>query len=190
MTSPAVFVILAACILVFLFQGVAPEWLVGTFALWPAGAGYEPWQLITYAFLHANLLHIVVNMWALILFGPILERVWGSAQFVSYYFVAVVAAAVTQLMVLQYTAQVVPTGGASGGMFGLLLAFAFLFPEEKLYLIFLPVGIPARWFALGYAALELTLGVVFSDTGIAHFAHLGGMAGGLIYLLAMRGRWW
>jgi membrane associated rhomboid family serine protease len=189
-TSPAVFVILAACILVFLFQDVAPDWLVGTFALWPVGAGYEPWQLITYAFLHANLLHIAVNMWALILFGPILERVWGSAQFISYYFVAVVAAAVTQLMVLQYTGQIVPTGGASGGMFGLLLAFAFLFPEEKLYLIFLPFGIPARWFAFGYAALELTLGVVFSDTGIAHFAHLGGMAGGLIYLLAMRGRWW
>jgi membrane associated rhomboid family serine protease len=190
MRSPAVFVILALCIGIYLWQMEAARWLVETFALWPVDVGYQPWQLLTYAFLHGSTLHLVVNMWALILFGPILERMWGSAQFVSFYFVAVISAAVTQLMVQQYTGQIVPTVGASGGMFGLLLAFAFLFPEEKLYLIFLPVGIPARWFAFGYAALELTLGVAFSDTGIAHFAHLGGMAGGLVYLLAMRGRWW
>jgi membrane associated rhomboid family serine protease len=190
MRSPAVLAILVLCILIFLAQDQWPEFVIGNFALWPGDARYEMWQLLSYAFLHASTLHIVVNMWALMLFGPILERMWGSAQFVSYYFVAVVAAAVTQLMVQEYTGQTVPTVGASGGVFGLLLAFAFLFPQEKLYLILIPVGIPARWFAAGYAAVELTLGVMFSNTGVAHFAHLGGMAGGLIYLLAMRGRWW
>jgi membrane associated rhomboid family serine protease len=166
---------------VFLLQQVAPG-LVQPFALWPLGAGFEPWQLLTYAFLHGNLVHIAFNMFALYMFGAPVERVFGPRRYVIYYFVCVLSAAIVQLLTSSMTGAVYPTVGASGGVFGLLLAYAIYFPHNRVMLIFPPIPMPARVFVVVYAALELFLGVTGTQEGVAHFAHLGGLVGGFILL--------
>src|SRR5690606_13106562 len=145
------------------------------FALWPLGNGFLPWQLVTYAFLHGSVAHIFFNMFALFMFGSEIERLFGTRWFTIYYFVCVIAAGITQLVVNAMLGSGAPTVGASGGVFGLLLAFAMYFPQRKLYLIFFPIGLPAWLFVTLYGALELYLGVTQTASGIAHFAHLGGM---------------
>jgi membrane associated rhomboid family serine protease len=166
---------------IFLLQQVAPG-LVQPFALWPLGAGFEPWQLLTYAFLHGNLVHIAFNMFALYMFGAPVERVFGPRRYLIYYFVCVVSAAIVQLLTSSMTGAVYPTVGASGGVFGLLLAYAIYFPHNRVILIFPPIPMPARVFVVVYAALELFLGVTGTQEGVAHFAHLGGLVGGFILL--------
>jgi membrane associated rhomboid family serine protease len=171
------------------------QWL----ALWPIGhdmavnvggnvlgLGFRPWQLVTYAFLHGGVMHIVLNMYALYMFGGLLERVMGARRFTIYYFVCLVAAGVAQLAVLYFFQpdKMYPTVGASGAIFGLLAAFAVLFPREKLMLIPIPVGIPAWLFVTLYGAAELFFGVTGTLAGIAHFAHLGGLVAGLALLWA------
>ncbi|QDE38673.1 rhomboid family intramembrane serine protease [Luteibacter pinisoli] len=155
-----------------------------------AGLGFRPWQLVTYAFLHGSVMHIVLNMYALYMFGGLLERVMGARRFTIYYFVCLVAAAVAQLAVLYFFQpdKMYPTVGASGAIFGLLAAFAMLFPREKLMLIPIPVGIPAWLFVTLYGAAELFFGVTGTLSGIAHFAHLGGLVAGLALLWAWRVR--
>jgi len=175
------------------------EWL----ALWPYGllspddalAGtypFRPWQIMTYAFLHGSVLHLFLNMYALWLFGSRLEYLWGGRKFAIYYFVCVVGAALTQLavseMALLQGGPAYPVLGASGGVFGLLLAFGVLFPETELLLLFPPIPIKAKWFVLGYGAVELLAGVTGTVEGVAHFAHLGGMLTGWMTLLYWRGR--
>ena len=160
------------------------------FALWPVGgqwlfvsnAGFAPWQLVTYAFLHGSLLHLAFNMFGLYMFGSALEQTLGRARFVIYYFVCVLAAAITQLIVLQLAGTFVPTVGASGGVFGLVLGYAMFFPHHRVVLLIPPIPMSARTFAIVYALIELALGVFGSQQGVAHFAHLGGMAGGWILL--------
>jgi membrane associated rhomboid family serine protease len=166
---------------VFLLQQVAPG-LAQPFALWPLGAGFEPWQLVTYAFLHGNLVHIAFNMFALYMFGAPVERVFGPRRYLIYYFVCVLSAAIVQLLTSSMTGAVYPTVGASGGVFGLLLAYAIYFPHNRVMLIFPPIPMPARVFVVVYAALELFLGVTGTQEGVAHFAHLGGLVGGFILL--------
>lgn len=134
-------------------------------------------------------MHIFFNMWGLYLFGGILEARWGSARLIAYYLVSVLGGAMSQMAFAAWTGDGTPMVGASGGVFGLLLAFAILFPQQRLFLIFLPVPIPARIFAALYAAVEFGLGVTGTWTGVAHFAHLGGMAAGWVFLRIMRGRW-
>jgi membrane associated rhomboid family serine protease len=170
------------------------------FALWPighdiavdmgggdiAGLGFRAWQLVTYGFMHGSVMHIVLNMYALYMFGGLIERVMGTRRFVIYYFTCLVAAAVAQLAVVYFfePEKMYPTVGASGAVFGLLGAFAMLFPREKLMLIPIPVGIPAWLFVTLYGAAELIFGVTGTVSGVAHFAHLGGLAAGLILLWA------
>ena len=166
---------------VFLLQQGVPG-LVPPFALWPLGAGFEPWQLVTYAFLHGSLLHIGFNMFALYMFGAPVERVFGPRRYLIYYFVCVLSAALVQLLTSSMTGAVYPTVGASGGVFGLLLAYAIYFPNNRVMLIFPPIPMPARVFVIVYAALELFLGVTGTQEGVAHFAHLGGLVGGFILL--------
>lgn len=150
-------------------------------ALWPIGTGYfHLWQPITYMFMHAGLDHIFFNMFALWMFGYILENYWGTRRFLFYYFVCGVGAGLLNLLF----AGVNPTVGASGAVYGILLAFGMLFPEERIYLYFL-LPIKAKWFVIGYAVIELLLGVSSMD-GIAHFAHLGGMLFGLLMILYWR----
>jgi len=166
---------------VFLLQQGAPV-LVPAFALWPLGAGFEPWQLLTYAFLHGSLVHIAFNMFALYMFGAPVERVFGPRRYLIYYLVCVLSAAIVQMLTSSLTGAVYPTVGASGGVFGLLLAYAIYFPNNRVMLIFPPIPMPARVFVFVYAALELFLGVTGTQEGVAHFAHLGGLVGGFILL--------
>lgn len=175
-------------VVAYLLSTLAPRAAVG-FALWPfgewmliPGAGFAPWQLVTYAFLHGSLWHLAFNMFGLYMFGGPLEVALGRRRFLLYYFACVVAAAVTQLVVLRLANTFAPTVGASGGVFGLLLGYAMLFPHHRILLLFPPIPMPARVFAGFYALIELALGVFASASGIAHFAHLGGMAGGWLLL--------
>src|SRR5439155_20419583 len=182
LTMPAVTTLLiAANVGAFLLMAAAPR-LSLALALWPIGAGFQPWQLLTYAFLHGNLMHIAFNMFALYMFGSAIERVFGARRYLAYYLVCVLSAAIAQLLTAAITGAVYPTVGASGGVFGLLLAYAIYFPHSRIMLIFPPIPMPARVFVVVYAALELFLGVTGTEEGVAHFAHLGGLVGGFIML--------
>lgn len=152
------------------------------FALWPLGHGFEPWQLLTSAFLHGGLLHLATNMYGLWMFGSDVERILGSRRFLWLYLVSVVAAAFTQLSVTTLLAQHIPTLGASGGIFGVLVAFAMIFPDRRILLLIPPIPLRARTFVVLYAAIELFAGVTGAEAGVAHFAHLGGLAGGWLLM--------
>jgi membrane associated rhomboid family serine protease len=178
---PVTTLLIAANAGVFLLLVAAPA-LLTSFALWPVGAGFQPWQLLTYAFLHGGLFHIAFNMFALYMFGSAIERVFGARRYLAYYLVCVLSAAIAQLLTAAITGAVYPTVGASGGVFGLLLAYAIYFPHSRIMLIFPPIPMPARVFVVVYAVLELFLGVTGTEEGVAHFAHLGGLVGGFIML--------
>jgi membrane associated rhomboid family serine protease len=155
---------------------------ISSYALWPLGNGFLPWQVITYAFLHANIVHLALNMYGFWFFGRDLERMLGKGMFLKLYFASVLSAAIMQLIVTSETGSVYPTIGASGGVFGLLLAYAMLFPRRIVMLIFPPIPMPMWLFAVLYGVLELTLGVTGTQAGVAHFAHLGGMIGGYLVI--------
>ena len=187
---PVTRALLMANVGVFIVQLLTGNLLIGTFALWPfsspqfrAAPSFEIWQLVTYGFLHGSLTHLLFNMLALYMFGGDIERLLGSQRFLVYYLVCVVGAAVAQLVVLGgMNRPPVPTVGASGGVFGLLLAFGMAFPHRKLMLLFPPIPMPAWLFVTLYGLLELYLGVTGSGVGVAHFAHLGGMVTGYLLL--------
>ncbi len=174
--------IIIANVLVFLLEPTFGSGLISAFALWPLGPQFQPWQILTYAFLHANLMHISFNMLAVYMFGADMERVWGGRRYLTYYLVCVVSAALAQLTVSGVTGAYYPTIGASGAVFGLLLAFALYFPQRKIMLLILPIPLPAKVFVILYGALELILGVTGTQEGVAHFAHLGGLAGGFLMI--------
>jgi len=189
---PVTIALIAANVAMFLLEQAAPG-SIYPLALWPLGAGaaggesFAPWQLVTYAFLHGSLLHLAFNMFALYMFGGAIERVFGARRYLTYYFVCVVSAALTQLVFAAMSGAYYPTVGASGGVFGLLLAYGIYFPRSTVMLIFPPIPMPARVFVLVYAAIELFLGVTGTQEGVAHFAHLGGMIGGYALLRYWRG---
>ncbi|HVF62447.1 MAG TPA: rhomboid family intramembrane serine protease [Casimicrobiaceae bacterium] len=188
---PVTAALIAANVGAYLIAAIAPR-LAMRFALWPlggewlllsqAGAGFMPWQIVTYSFLHGGLMHLLFNMFGLYMFGSAIEQTLGRNRYLIYYFGCVVAAAITQLVVLGLTGTFVPTVGASGGVFGLVLAFAMFFPHQRIMLLIPPIPMSARTFAVVYAVIELALGVLGTSQGIAHFAHLGGMAGGWMLL--------
>jgi rhomboid family protein len=175
---------------VYLLQLYAPRPMETLFALQPlAGGAFRPWQLLTYAFLHdpTNLAHIFLNMFALFMFGRTLELYWGARRFVVFYLICVIAAGVTQLVVEGASAgRPEPVIGASGGVFGVLLAFAWYFPRQRLFVIPIPIPIPAWLFVTLYGLAELLFGVTGREAGVAHFAHLGGMLGGALCILFWR----
>jgi membrane associated rhomboid family serine protease len=182
--------LLIANVAVFLLQQVMGQVLLMNFALWPLGSGlFGVWQIVTSAFMHGSLTHIAFNMIALYMFGGTIERAFGARNFTIYYFVCAISASLLQLAVLWFfPGQVGPTLGASGAIFGLLLAFGMLYPQEKVMLIFLPIPMPAWLFVSLYAAAELTMGVTGIEPDVAHFAHLGGMLGGIVLIQYWRGR--
>ena len=187
--------IIIANVAIFLLQQVAGNVLLSLFALWPVGDPlFQPWQLLTYSFLHDGLLsqfqiaHIFFNMFALYMFGTPLEMFWGSRRCAFYYVACVLTAAGTELLVQNATEVGGPVIGASGGVFGLLLAFAWYFPKQRLMLLFPPIPMPAWLFVTLYGGLELVLGVTGAQPGVAHFAHLGGMLGGALAILYWRAR--
>jgi membrane associated rhomboid family serine protease len=193
---PVTRALLIANIAVYLVQMLTGDLLIVHFALWPLGAsrfadvaGFQPWQLVTYSFLHGGLTHIAFNMLALWMFGGPIERLFGSRPFALYYFVCVIGAAVAQLLVVRFwTGGFYPTLGASGGIFGLLLAFGMMFPHSRIMLLFPPIPMPAWLFVIGYGVVELFLGITGTAAGVAHFAHLGGMAIGFVLIQYWRGK--
>lgn len=183
---PVTTVLLAANLLVFGLQMQAADALITHFALWPLGAGFQPWQVVSSAFLHGGLFHLAVNMFGIWIFGRELERALGMQQYILLYAVSVFAAALLQLVVTAF-GDPVPTVGASGGLFGLLAAYAMLFPRRQIILLFPPIPLPAPVFVGFFALFSLYAGVTGTMSGIAHFAHLGGLVGGFLVLRRMRG---
>lgn len=185
---PATRAIILANVIVWLLELVASDATLSLFALWPIGPLFHPWQVLTYAFLHDSrgITHIFFNMFALYMFGGALENFWGTQRFLIFYFASVLAAAGTELLVLAQSQTVEPVIGASGGVFGLLLGFAWYFPRQRLMLLFPPIPLPAWLFVTLYGGLELVLGVTGAQAGVAHFAHLGGMVGGALMILYWR----
>jgi membrane associated rhomboid family serine protease len=159
------------------------------FALWPpqvaqmGGPPFKVWQLLTYAFLHGGFMHIFFNMFALFMFGSDIERLFGPRRYLIYYLACVVGAALMHLIVVSVAG--LPPGpvvGASGGVFGILLAFGMAFPHRKLIMLPIPIPISAWLFVTLYALLEMYMGVTQTSQGVAHFAHLGGMATGFVLI--------
>lgn len=185
---PVTLNLIIANVAVFLLEAAGMplfEW----FALWPPHGSlsqapdFAPWQLVTYSFLHASLGHIFFNMLALYMFGGEIERLFGTRYYALYYFACVVTAALTHLVVTSWLgAPPAPMVGASGGIYGLLLAFGLYFPHRRVLLLFPPIPLPARVFVFGFAALELFFGITQTAAGVAHFAHLGGMLGGWLMI--------
>jgi membrane associated rhomboid family serine protease len=195
---PVTLWLIVANFAVYFLEILFGDFLIANFALWPPGRHYSPdlhatvgfefWQILTSAFLHAGLAHIGLNMWGLYLFGGDVEKEMGSRYFAALYFAAVLAASAVQLIVVSATTEggAYPTLGASGGVFGVLLAFGLLFPRRTILLLIPPIPMPARVFVVLYAVLELTNGVLGTEAGVAHFAHLGGMLGGYLVLRKWR----
>lgn len=200
---PATRALLIANVAVFLLQQLAGDFMMVHFALWPLGpdqtglgadgalisVGFRIWQLVTYAFMHGGLAHIFFNMFALYMFGGTIEHLFGTRKFVIYYFVCLVVAAIAQLLTIAFfTGGFYPTVGASGAVFGLLLAFGMLYPNERLMLLIPPIPMPAWVFVSGYIVLELVLGITGTQAGVAHFAHLGGALAGFLMIQYWRGK--
>jgi len=180
-----IFALLIANGLVFALQQLYPQFMYINFALWPTTDPYERfelWQLLTYGFLHRDVMHIAFNLFALWMFGSDLERLMGTQRFLIYFFVCVVGAALVQLLVSKFQGGIYPTVGASGGVFGILLAYGLSFPNRTVMLIFPPIPMKAKYFVLFYGLLELYLGVSGNAPGVANFAHLGGMLFGFMLL--------
>lgn len=152
------------------------------FALYPIGEGFQVWQLVTYMFMHGGFTHLFFNMFALWMFGMELENEWGSKKFLLYYMVCGIGAGISNLFVGPLFGPAGPTVGASGAIYGVLLAFGLMYPDRPIFVYFL-LPIRARYFVLLYIVLEVYAGVTGSSDGIAHFAHLGGAAVGFIFLL-------
>jgi membrane associated rhomboid family serine protease len=192
--------LIIANVVVYLLEMQMGRVLFQWFALWPgAGVGLAslplltPWQLVTYSFLHGGLTHLAFNLFALWMFGGELERVWGARRVAMAYFASVVSGGVAQLLVSSlFGPGGGPIVGASAGVFGILLAYALVFPNRTIVPLFPPIPMPARIFVLLYAVLELVLGVTGTQAGVAHFAHLGGLLGGWLvykYGRARPGNW-
>ena len=190
---PVIKLLLIANGVLFLLENIFGSGMLSTFALWPLtaesipGAGsqyptFMPWQLLSYGFLHGSVMHLLLNMYALWMFGIALENLWGSRTFAIYYFVCIVGAGVTQLIVSAIAGNYYPTIGASGGVFGVLLAFGMFYPNRVLILLIPPMPIKAKWFVIIYGTIELWFGVTGTAAGVAHFAHLGGMLFGLMLI--------
>ncbi len=161
-------------------------------AFLPGTQHFQPWQMITHMFMHGNIMHIAFNMLGLYFFGSMVEMIWGAKRFLFYYMFCGIGAWALHLGVQWWELKSMgmdpymwnaPMLGASGAVFGLMVAFAFNFPEQEIRLMFPPVAMRAKYFVPIMAVLELIYGVQGFSTGIAHFAHLGGALFGFILIL-------
>ena len=184
---PVTQALLLANVAIFFLGDLLGPGLLSPFALWPIGGGFWPWQIVSYAFLHGSFNHLFFNMLGLWMFGAELEQIWGRNRFITFYFASVIAAALTQLVVNFALGSAAPTIGASGGLFGLLLAFAMIFPN-RIILLFFVIPMKAKYLVALYGLIELYQGAYVLNSGVAHFAHLGGMLGGLLTLRYWRGQ--
>ena len=187
--TPVNKILIALNVVVFGLQYLLGGLVHVLFALWPPqGAQYgypsfHVWQLLTYGFMHGGLTHLFFNMFALYMFGSDIERLFGTRRYLAYYLLCVIGAAMMHLIVVTAAGSPPsPMVGASGGVFGLLLAFGMAYPKRTLLLLFPPIPMPAWLFVTLYGILELVLGVTQTMAGVAHFAHLGGMATGFVII--------
>lgn len=172
-------------VLVFLVQGIFDKQyhITELFALYPVDDyNFRPYQIATHMFTHGSIGHLVFNMFGLYIFGKVLENVWGPGRFLIFYFLCGIGAAAAHLFVQHLMGNGVAAIGASGAIMGIFAAFAYLFPNTELYMMFIPVPIKAKWAVLGMAAIDI-FGSVAGNDGIAHFAHLGGALTGFILVL-------
>lgn len=186
---PGTQLLILANVTIFLVQQLTGTPLYLYFGLWPIGSSqFGIWQIATYGFLHASWWHLFVNMFAVFMFGGQIEMLFGQRWYLAYFLVCVFSAAILQLIVAAVlNAPAYPTIGASGGVFGLLLAFAMYFPRRRVMLLFPPIPMPAWVFVTIYGLIELFLGFSGFAPGVAHFAHLGGMVGGYLMIRYRRG---
>ena len=186
---PVTKALMLICTAVFCVQLLLPMVpLEPLFALWPLSSGrFWPWQLVSYGFLHGSITHLFFNMLGLWMFGAELERLWGRNRYLQMLLASVVAAALVQLLVTMLTGSRAPTVGASGALFGLLLSFGMLFPDRIIMPLFPPIPMKARTFVMVFGGLELLFGLSGSS-GVAHFAHLGGMLGAWLMISWWRGK--
>jgi len=149
------------------------------------GQRFMPYQIATHMFAHAPgmIFHILFNMFALWMFGRVLENVWGPKRFLFFYLTCGVGAAIIHLAIQYYTGSASPALGASGAVMGIFAAFAYLFPNTELFIMFIPFPIKAKWAVLGMAAIDLFGGLGLYSSNTAHFAHLGGALTGFIMVL-------
>jgi membrane associated rhomboid family serine protease len=199
---PATSAITAALLIAFAVQNLLGDVTMLPFALWPPGhepigvdeygapivAGFAPLQMLTYGFLHGNLTHLLLNLFGLLIFAPDVERMLGVGRFVLLYAACLAAAALAQLVTAHLEAAFYPTVGASGAIYGVIVAAAMLFPERQIFLIFPPIHLSARAAALLMVVAEVVHGVLGTQAGVAHFAHLGGAVVGFLLILLWRPR--
>jgi len=176
---------------VFCLQLILGGLLEQVFALWPLDSGrFWPWQVFTYAFLHdtSGFGHLFFNMLGLWMFGGELELTWGRRRFLQFYAASVLSAALVQMLVPFVTGSSHVTLGASGGLYGLLLGYAMVFPHRTIMPLFPPIPMKAATYVAIFGAIELLSGVTGTNMGVAHFAHLGGMLGGFLMIRYWQGR--
>lgn len=191
-------------LIMYLITVLTGNWMYEKFALFYFESPFfKPYQLVTHMFMHGGFAHIFFNMYTLFIFGSVLERVWGGQKLLFYYFVTGIGAALLHVGVMYLELQgfmaeaqagnfmargdiqqllMTPTVGASGAIYGLLLAYGMLFPNNVMQLIFPPIALKAKWFVIIFGALELLLGVS-GGGNVAHFAHLGGMIFGFFLII-------
>ena len=201
---PAVKNIIIINVLVMVMTSLREGFMFEHFALfYPTSPFFRWWQPVTHLFMHGGFMHIFFNMYAVYIFGSVLERIWGTKKFLIYYFITGLGAALVHTGVewlqMQYwmtaaaegstaaltsihALKMTPTVGASGAVFGLLMGYAMLYPDSIMTLIFPPISMKAKWFVLIYAAIELLTGITGTGAGIAHFAHLGGLIFGFLLI--------
>lgn len=181
-------------VIMFALTLLAENFMLEKFALFYFNSPFfKPYQLISYIFMHGGFMHILFNMYSLYIFGSVLESVWGGKKFFIYYMVTGIGAALFHLFITYlriesgvldpYLAALIPMVGASGAIYGLLLAYGVLFPNNVLTLFFPPVSLKAKYMVFVFGGLEFLLGVGGSGDGVAHFAHLGGMLFGFVILM-------
>ena len=193
-------------VLVYLATSLNGDFMYKYFALfYPTSPFFHWWQPLTHMFMHGGFWHLFFNMYTLYIFGSVLERVWGTKKFLIFYFVtgfgaAAVHTSVEWIQMAHWMTQVAengsmaaqasihalkmtPTVGASGAIYGLLMGYAMLYPDSIMRLIFPPVAMKAKWFVLIFGAIELLTGLSGAGTGIAHFAHLGGLIFGFLLIM-------
>ena len=197
-------------VIVFVASLLNQNFMIGTFALfYPTSPFFRWWQVVTHMFMHGGFWHIFFNMYTLLIFGCVVERIIGSKKFLLFYFICGLGAVALHLGVeylqmqsymqgaalgnataIQNIAMIknTPTVGASGAIYGVLMGYAMLFPESRMTLLFPPVTLSAKWMVAIFAAIELFTGVTGISAGIAHFAHLGGMLIGWLMILSWRKR--
>ncbi|MFT5884545.1 MAG: membrane associated rhomboid family serine protease [Arcticibacterium sp.] len=202
--TPIVKQLLIANVAIFIISNLAQQFFYSNFAFFNPllpnneqlfNPNFKPWQVVTYMFMHGGLGHLFSNMFGLFIFGSALESFMGSKKFLIYYIITGIGAAVlnsvlntyemSQLLAdseLYWRQAVTPMVGASGAIFGILVAFGVLFPNTELMLLFFPVPIKAKYFVILYGLYELYAGTAGLQAGIAHFAHIGGLVTGLILL--------